>query len=227
MLLRRQEKHRLTLALALLCSCGAVHSQTSANLTLLSSYTGRGIVLNPDPTLQLRVARDTADGWYAGGFVSPVRLDGRRQAQLTAYGGRARQVTSTLTLDAGVSHSTYSGDERLRYSEAYAGLMAGRYSARLFYSPHYYGEGRTVYLDLNTAYPLGDRLSLAFHAGLLHLFDKHEDEERRSGDLRVSLSTEVGDYRLQAGWQARWHPYLLGTTSTRTRALTVGASRYF
>lgn len=222
----RQDHFRFTLAgLLLLCSAGTARCQTSANLTLVSAYTARGVALNPHPALQLRVEHDLEAGWYAGGFASPTRLDGRGQGQLIAYGGRAQRLTSTLTWDAGVSHSTFLRGARFSYSEFYAGLALGRSSARLFYAPAYYGEGRTVYLDLSTAYPLGDRVSLALHAGLMHPFGAYHDEARDAGDVRISLATSVGDVRLQAGWQGKWHPYLPGAAPAR--ALTASAGINF
>jgi len=226
----RQDHVRFTLAgFLLLCSAGTARCQTSANLTLVSAYTARGVALDPHPVLQLRVEHDLAAGWYAGAFASPTGLDGGRQDQLIAYGGRAQRLTSTLTWDAGFSHSAFLRGARFSYSEFYAGLALERSSARLFYSPAYYGEGRTVYLDLNTSYPLGDRVSLALHAGLLHPFgayhDEGRDEARDAGDVRVSLATSVGDVRLQAGWQGKWHPYLPG--SAPARALSASASIIF
>jgi uncharacterized protein (TIGR02001 family) len=227
----RQDQRRFTLAgLLLLCSAGTAWCQTSANLTLVSAYTARGVALNPHPALQLRVEHDLEAGWYAGGFASPARLDNRGQDQLVAYGGRAQRITSTLTWDAGVSRSAFLRGARFNYTEFYAGLASGRSSARLFYSPAYYGEGRTVYLDLGTAYPLGDRVSLALHAGLLHPFGEYGDvhdanEARDAGDVRISLATSIGDVRLQAGWQGKWHPYLPGAAPAR--ALTASASIHF
>ena len=230
----RQPNYRLAppalAALALLCGAcsnpGTARAQTSANLTLQSEYSARGVALDTRPTLQLRVVHDTADGWYAGGFASPVRLDDRSQAQLVAYGGRAQRLSSTLTVDAGISRSVFSRAGTFDYTELYAGVVLAGASARLLYSPHYYGEGRTVYLDLNTAYPLGEKVSLSLHAGLLHPFDEHGEAARNAGDVRVALATDVGDYRLQVGWQRKWHPYLQGVAPV-ARALTASASRYF
>jgi uncharacterized protein (TIGR02001 family) len=223
----RQDHLRFTLAgFLLLCSAGTAHCQTSANLTLVSAYTARGVSLDPRPALQLRIEHDTDAGWYAGGFASPAELDGRRQGQVLAYGGRAQRITSMLSWDAGVSHSRFLRDAHFNYTEFYAGLVSGRSSARLFYSPTYYGEGRTLYLDLSTAYPLGDKLSLAVHAGLLHPFSDYEGGTvRNAGDVRISLATTVGDVLLQAGWQGKWHPYL--TAAAPARALTTSASINF
>ena len=228
---RRQKNVRLALAcIVLSCGAGAAPSparaQTSANLTLVSAYTARGITFDPRPTPQLRVEHDAADGWYAGGFASRVKLASGDQGQLSVYGGRARRITSTLTLDAGISHTSYTRDSRFRYTEAYAGLMAGQASARVFYSPDYYGMGRTVYVDLNTSYPLTERWSLALHGGVLHPFGAYEGEAAHDArDVRIGLAADLGDYRLQVGWQTTWHPYL--DILPRARAWTASASVYF
>jgi uncharacterized protein (TIGR02001 family) len=221
----RQPKLRFTLAVFLpLFTTEPGRCQTSANLTLASAYAARGVVLDTRPALQLRVEHDAADGWYAGGFASPVRLDGESQGQLIAYGGRASRLTSTLTWDAGVSRSTFLRDSAYNYSEFYAGLAQGRSSARLFYSPAYYGAGQTLYLDLSSAYPLADGVTLAVHAGLLHPFGEYRGAARDGADLRLALATDVGDVRIEAGIQARCHPYLPGAPA---RALTASASLNF
>jgi uncharacterized protein (TIGR02001 family) len=222
---RRQAFFPPALVFLLLCSGGSAHCQTNANLALLSAYTGRGVALDTRPVPQLRIEHDAAGGWYAGGFASPVRLGGRSQGQLIAYGGRAQRLSSTLIWDAGVTRTIFLRDRHFDYSEFYAGLMLSRANVRLLYSPAYYGEGRTVYLDLNHTYPLGENLTLGLHAGQLHFFGDHAGSARNSRDLRLSLSSAFGDYRVQAAWQTQWHPYL--DVAEPAPALTVGVSRQF
>jgi uncharacterized protein (TIGR02001 family) len=216
----RHKKHLFSLVL-LSGLAGTAHCQTSADLTVTSEYAARGMALDTRPALQLRVEHDSDSGWYGGAFASPVDLSGRRQGQLTAYAGRAQQLTSTLSWDAGVTRSLYLRDSHLNYHEFYAGLTRERLSARLFYSPAYYGDERSVYLDLNGAYPLTDQLSVALHGGWLHLFGEHG----RNFDLRLALAYDTGDYSLKAGWQIKGHDYLQG--SRRARALSVSVSRRF
>jgi uncharacterized protein (TIGR02001 family) len=222
---RRQEKnHRIALGALALLGAAPAFGQTSASLTLLSEYSARGVALDTRPTPQLRLVHDTDGGWYGGGFASSARLEGRRQAQFTVYGGRARQLGSTLSVDAGFSRSTFSRARHLGFTEFYAGMTHGRLGARLFYSPAYYGEGRTLYLDLNGACPLGDKLSLSIHGGFLRPVGSYEGAHD-AADARIALATELGDYRLQAGLQAAWHPYLEGVP--RARALFASATVYF
>lgn len=224
-------------AIFLLClgaSAVAAHAQTSADLTLVSAYTARGLTLAPHPAAQLRVEHDFDAGWYAGAFASPVLLDGRRQGQLIAYGGVARRITSALSWDAGVTRTAFLRDGASDYHEFYAGLTWQRLNARLSVSPSYYGEGRTAYLDLTGGQPLTDRLSVALHAGWLHPFGGYEETPgepapgsapRNGVDARAALVYDVGDWTLQAGVQAGSRAYLAGVA--RARALTVGASLHF
>jgi uncharacterized protein (TIGR02001 family) len=203
----------------------AACAQTSADFTLVSEYSARGVSLGPQPALQLRVDHDADGGWYAGAFASPVTLYGHRQGQLIVYGGRALPLTSGLSWDAGISRTLFLHNDHADYHEFYAGLALERASARLSYAPTYYGAGRTAYLDLNGGLPLAERVSLALHAGLLRTFGHYYGESRDRADLRASLAFDTGDWRLQAGWQT-----LLNASDPeipRARALVASISRRF
>jgi uncharacterized protein (TIGR02001 family) len=226
--LRHRHLHSSTLALAaiFLSIPGPACCQTSADLSVVSEYAGRGVALTAHPVAQLRVEHDTAAGWYGGVFASPVTLAGRAQGQFTAYGGLAQRLNPTVSWDAGVTRNTFTRDAGTGYHEWYAGVALQRASARLFYSPAYYGEGRSLYLDLSAAQPLNDSLRVAFHAGLLHPFgDYGGGTARDGGDVRVALVADVGDCTVQAGWQARWRTYL--PEYPRPRAFTASISRHF
>jgi len=135
------------------------------------------------------------------------------------------RITPALSWDAGVTRNGYTRDGAWSFHEFYAGLALRRASARLFYAPSYYGEGRSLYLDLSGALPLGDQLRLAVHAGLWHPMGGYDEPARNGGDVRVALVTDVGDFTLQAGWQARWRTYL--TEFPKPRAFSASASLHF
>jgi uncharacterized protein (TIGR02001 family) len=203
----------------------AACAQTSADITLVSEYSARGVSLGPQPALQLRVDHDADGGWYAGAFASPATLYGHRQGQLIVYGGRALPLTSGLSWDAGISRTAFLRNRHDDYFEFYAGLALERASARLSYAPTYYNAGRTAYLDLNGGIPLDDGLSLALHAGLLRTFGHYYREARDRADLRATLAFDTGDWRLQAGWQT-----LMNASAPeipRARALVASISRRF
>jgi uncharacterized protein (TIGR02001 family) len=212
--------------LATLLAAPTALAQTSADLSIVSEYAMRGLSLGRHPAVQLRVDHDFDGGWYAGAFASPITLYGRGQGLMIVYGGRALPLTTRLSWDAGVTRTVYLRDHEVDYHEFYAGLTYDRVNARLSYSPAYYGSGSTVYLDLNGGVPLGERVALALHAGVLHPLDA----EYRWGagdrvDLRATLAYDTGDWRLQAGWQALAHGAVNGLP--RARALFAGASLRF
>ena len=214
--------------LAALAACAlarAACAQTSADITLVSEYSVRGVSLGPQPALQLRVDHDAEGGWYAGAFASPVTLYGHRQGQLIVYGGRALPLTSGLSWDAGISRTIFLRNDHADYHEFYAGLALERASARLSYAPTYYGAGRTAYLDLNGGLPLAERVSLALHAGLLRTFGHYYREARDRADLRATLAFDTGDWRLQAGWQTLVNA--ADTEIPQARALVASISRRF
>jgi uncharacterized protein (TIGR02001 family) len=201
-------------------------AQTSADLSIVSEYTVRGVSLGRNPAVQLRVDHDFDGGWYAGTFASPIDLYGRGQGLLIVYGGRALPLTSRLSWDAGVTRTLYLRNHEVDYHEFYAGLTYDRVNARVSYSPAYYGGGRTVYLDLNGGVPLGERVALALHAGLLHPLDTdYHWSDRDRADLRATLAYDTGDWRLQAGVQTLVHGS--GNGLPRARALFAGASLRF
>lgn len=206
------------LGLGLVCAAGPACAQTSGSLGLVSEYAVRGISLSGGrPALQLRIDHDMADGWYAGGFASPVKLgnDGR-QAGLIVYGGRAGSLPSGLSWDAGLSRAVFLRSHEYDYTEFHAGIALDQASASLFVSPAYYGNEPSAYLDLNAFHPLGERLRLTFHAGLLHRFGAYAGP-RDHADLRLGLAATFGDCTVQLGWQTLLRA---GGNAPRARALS-------
>jgi uncharacterized protein (TIGR02001 family) len=174
-------------------------AQLSGNAALVSDYSARGMTLSrgrPEP--QLRLDYDASAGWYAGALVSGVDLpDSDARLQILGYGGYARRLPSGLTSEAGLLNAAFPGDGEYRYHEFYAGLARERISARLYYSPAYYGQGKTVYAELNAAWPLQGRLTLSGHVGLLHPFGDGGIEARHRIDARLALGVDIGRLNLQ------------------------------
>ena len=194
------------LGLGLVCAAGPACAQTSGSLSLVSEYAVRGISLSGGrPALQLRIDHDMADGWYVGGFASPATLDvDDRQAGLVLYGGRAGSLPSGLSWDAGLGRAVFLRSHEYDYTEFHAGIALDQASASLFVSPAYYGNKPSAYLDLNAFHPLGERLRLTFHAGLLHRFGAYAGPRDRA-DLRLGLASTFGDCTVQLGWQTLLH----------------------
>lgn len=223
---RRRDLYALPLAGALLLALPSLAwAQTSGSLILASSYEARGVLLSNQPVVQLRVEHDLDNGWYAGGFASPVMLGGSAtQAELIVYAGRAQRFNSGLSWDAGASRTLFLRDDDYGYTELYAGVALDRASARLFLSPDYFGM-RSAYLDLNAFHPLGERFRLVGHAGLRHAFGSYHSGSRDNLDLRVGVAYDLGR------WSAQVNVGTLQKTNgeglVRTRQLSASISLRF
>lgn len=180
------------------------HAQLSASASLVSDYSVRGISLSQGrPEAQLRVDYDASGGWYLGTLASGVSLpDSNARQQLLAYGGYAQRLPSGLSWEAGALDVSFLHDTEYRYHEFYAGLAGGGTSARLYYSPAYYGNGRTLYAELNHTVPLRGHLSLSAHLGLLHPVGDSGEGPRQTIDGRLALGMDFGDLNLQLALQA-------------------------
>lgn len=177
----------------------AVLAQASVTASIVSEYSARGVSLSEGrPSPQVRVDVDSARGWYGGALAARVALpDSAANVQLVAYGGYARRLDGALSWEAGALDVSFPGGEQYRYREVYAGLAGDRTEGRVYFSPAYYGGGRTMYAELNTSWPLRDRLTLTGHVGLLHPFGGSDDDARNRLDLRLGLALDAGPCNLQ------------------------------
>jgi uncharacterized protein (TIGR02001 family) len=203
----------------------AAHAQASASVSITSEYSQRGVSLSRGrPAAQLRVDYDARTGWYAGAFASRAMLaDKGAGAHLVAYGGYAHRLPSGLAWETGVLNASFLDSGEYRYHEFYAGLAYDRTGGRVYFSPAYYGGPKTLYAELNSSYPLRERLTLIGHVGLLHGFDGRNDESRNQLDLRLALGLELGNYNLQLAVLARTP----GGRARNARALALSASYAF
>lgn len=229
----------LVLVLGALAMHPAAFAQWSGSVTAVSEYRYRGMDFSDGkPSVQGGVAYDGSGGWYAGAFGAMTRLNGRRGAQVVAYGGRARRLDNGLAWDAGFSavHGTQQGYGD--YQELYAGLSHagtdGGMSARLSWSPRYYGsEARTLYGEIDASTALAAGIDVFIHIGTLHTLSGPRQPQR--ADLRTGLSGRIGAFGVQVAWVRNNHraapyrsadPYGYDARPSR-QALVVSVSRGF
>jgi len=206
-------------AIALQDAC----AQLSGTASVTSEYSQRGRSLSKGRMApQLRLDYDAASGWYGGALLSRAALPyNDTDAQLVAYGGYTGQLSPGTTWEAGALDASFIGDQEYHYHEFYAGLARDRIAGRVYFSPSYYGGGKTLYAELNGSWPLRDRLSLVGHIGLLHPFSSDHEEYRQRVDLRIGLGYDIGAWNLQLAWIASG-PRRKG--GDEPRALAVSAS---
>lgn len=190
-----------------LLSAGTACAQVSARLALVSDYRFRGVSLSDEhPAVQASIAYDHADGWYAGAFVSSVRIgpDYDTQGQLVPYAGYARRLRGGLSWDVGVQYALFTGNVDYDYPEFHIGLTSTHLSARLYYAPRYFGVSAPVlYAEIDGAYPVSGQVRLLGHAGWLHRGsdgDLDEYLESHRFDVRIGMGMASAGFDLQLAW---------------------------
>jgi len=180
----------------------AAQTAVSASVSALSDYRYRGISLSDGKAaVQLNVNFDHASGWYGGGFATSSNVGDLNGAQLIAYGGYARRLSSGASWEAGCTRTAFTQWHAYDYSECYAGGSLERVSARVYFAPRYLGhDSRTVYGELNAFYPLQERINLIAHAGWLHTLSGQAYPGVPSDtryDARLGVSIQLGDWNAQ------------------------------
>lgn len=219
--------------LLLLLAAGEARSQWGASVTAESDYRFRGVSLsNEKPDLHLSLAYDHASGWYAGAAVARVELEReQRDAQWLGYIGHARRLTAGLSTELGLVASHVGGAAHYDYAELYTGLAAERWSARLYYSPDYFGRGvQTLYTELNVNLPLGEALRAFGHAGALTRLRglAPHGGPRTRYDVRLGLSLSATQAsQLQLAWTTTTRGGAYPANYARKRSAVVLSAAYF
>jgi uncharacterized protein (TIGR02001 family) len=192
-------------------------AQVSGSASVVSDYRYRGVALTQgDPAAQLDIAYDHSSGLYAGGFASNVKFYSHapEQAQLVGYGGYAWRLQRGWSVDTGASFSDFTNDADYRYFELHTGIATESVSARVYYSPNYFGGSiHSVYAELNGSYRLFDPFKLIGHAGLLKTFSGATDQ--------------AGGTSPHADWLAGGEYRFRSLTLQLGRTFSDGASRVY
>jgi uncharacterized protein (TIGR02001 family) len=194
---------------------GAAQAQLGATVGVESDYRFRGVSLSDSkPAWRLTVNHDFASGAYAGASATRVELArGDRYSQLVGYAGYVTRPLDGRSLEFGASFSHFTGDASYDYLEAYAGLLAERWSLRIHYAPDYFGRGvQVAYADANAHWPLNDRVRLFGHAGALVPVAGRSfgaDDKRTRFDLRMGIGLNASAFDVQLAWvqASRGGPY--------------------
>lgn len=155
----------------------------------------------------MNLGYDNPSGWYAGAFASRLALQKiRSDTQLIGYGGYSRRLESGLGWEIGVTHSAFLSATHYNYSEVFAGLSSDDFNARIYFSPNYFGQSaRSIYAELNGAYPIRERLRLTGHIGFLRSFSDNEYLASYAAtrfDTRVGVSAGIANWEFNLAWVA-------------------------
>lgn len=211
-------------------SAAPAAAQVGATVSLFSDYRLRGYSISGSrPVAILDLSYDAPSGLYAGASASLLHPRGKflEPLGLQVNGGYAKRVSSSLTLDLGAAHASYSSyshwQYRRSYNEFYAGLAGKILSARLSVSPDYLGTGWTIYGETTAEVSPAPRLHLSGTFGVqAPLASRYGYGEQ--GNARLGLNWTAGRLSLHAAGTARFGRNIYATGRSSRAALLVGAS---
>lgn len=210
----------------------AAQAQFGASVAIDSDYRYRGVSLSDSkPSPRLTLNYDATDRWYAGASVTRAALTPPESyAQMLGYAGWATQAVDGRSFELGIDASHFAGIAGYDFAEAFAGLLAERWSARLYYAPDYYGRHvQAGYAEFNAHVPLDQHARLFGHVGaLVPLGGVHGDAGKTRSDISAGagLALRGWDLHLAAVAASRGGPYP-AVYSGRRAAIVAGASFSF
>jgi uncharacterized protein (TIGR02001 family) len=229
-------------AALLFCACASGSAaQVSGTITGVSDYRYRGSTLSDErPAAQAGLAYDDPRGGYAGAFVSTVRLKppGGQSSYLQAivYGGYAKRLPAGFSVELGADYSAFADANDLNYGEVFVGASTDILSARIYYSPRYFGGPSTsVYCEIGAVLPLMERTRLHLHAGYLRYSYESSygvmpsiNAARHVIDGRIGLRVDFDPVQLEVAWvgiSSHIAAYLVtGTSSPNTVVASLSVS---
>lgn len=162
-------------ASALLVGAASAQAEVSANVTLATDYTFRGIS-QTDERGAIQGGFDWAGetGLYAGIWASNIDFGGDASTEMDYYGGFAGETAGGLGYDVGFIYYDYEGESELDYIEYALGLSYAGFSAGVNYSNEF-GDGgpKYTYFALGYGFSLTEDISLDLHLGYT---DTDEDD---------------------------------------------------
>ena len=179
----------------------------SGNVVAESDYRYRGVSLNGgDPSLRVSLAYDHPRGWYAGASLVRVEFEAEhKRTASTVYAGLVRRSATGWAWEAGATLSHFCGDADRDYGEVFGGVIGEGWSARLYFAPHYFGQGvRTMYAEMNAGAPLTPALHTFAHLGALTRLagDAPIGTDRTRYDARMGVGLRMADWDMRLAWVA-------------------------
>jgi len=192
---------------ALVFIAAPASAEIGAAVSLDSESLYRGYSLSDGrPAASFDLSYDSPSGFYAAasGKLVAARSEGIRPLGLQLTGGYARSLSNSLSLDVGVTRSTYSEYSglygRRSYAEIYAGVTTKLVSSHIYYSPRALVTGKsTLYAEANGNLGGYSGFSAQAHVGLLvPLADYQGRSSATRVDWRLGINHALGRLTLHA-----------------------------
>jgi len=154
-------------------------AEVSANVTLASDYSFRGISqTDRDPAIQGGFDVEFDSGLYIGTWASNVSFE-NTSMELDLYIGYANDITEDLSYDLVYIRYQYPADSsELAYNEWHANLSWRDFTFGVGYSNKYFNISSVTWWYPNVSYSLGLPMeaSLDFHVGYSLLDDNSDGD---------------------------------------------------
>ena len=222
----------LAAAIALATGTTTAQAQVTGSLGADSDYRYRGVSLSrSEPSVRASVNYDAPERWYAGALLTRAALlPSETYTQVSGYAGWTTPRSDGPGFEIGLDGSHFAGASNYDFAEAYFGVLADSWSARVSVSPDYYGQGiRTAYLEANVYPPLDRNMRLFAHVGaLLPLAGATGDAAKTRFDASVGIGLARGpwDLHVAATGASPGGPYP-AVYSGRRAGLVIGAAVFF
>ena len=184
-------------------------AQVSGSVSITNDERWRGRSLSEgQPAATAALAYDDRSGIYADASATGALIDNRVELiGVAADAGYAWRLPSGTALDVGLTRRQFtryfSGGRSTGYSEIYAGVSARSLSARIHYSPDYFGRGTNIlYASVEGVLRPAPRWRVIGQLGALAWLDGRPVPQVRPVQYNYSLGVarQQGAVELRLAW---------------------------
>jgi uncharacterized protein (TIGR02001 family) len=181
-----------SIAAALLVGAASAQAEISANVTLATDYTFRGISQTGERgAIQGGFDWAGESGIYAGIWASNINFGGDASTEMDYYGGFAGETDGGFGYDIGFIYYDYENESEFDYLEFALGLSYADFSVGVNYSDEF-GDGGPTYIYYSAGYSISltEEFSLGFNIGYT---DTDEDDFWEDGaDTYMDYGVTLG-----------------------------------
>ncbi|MFO7551925.1 MAG: TorF family putative porin [Haliea sp.] len=181
-----------SIAAALLLGAASAQAEISANVTLATDYTFRGISQTGERgAIQGGFDWSGETGLYAGIWASNINFGGDASTEMDYYGGFAGETAGGLGYDIGFIYYDYENESEFDYLEFALGFSYADFSVGVNYSDEF-GDGGPTYIYYSAGYSMSltEQFSIDFNIGYT---DTDEDDFWEDGaDTYMDYGVTLG-----------------------------------
>ena len=181
-----------SIAAALMLGVASAQAEISANVTLATDYTFRGISQTGERgAIQGGFDWSGETGLYAGIWASNINFGGDASTEMDYYGGFAGETAGGLGYDVGFIYYDYENESEFDYLEFALGFSYADFSVGVNYSDEF-GDGGPTYIYYSAGYSMSltEQFSVDFNIGYT---DTDEDDFWEDGaDTYMDYGVPLG-----------------------------------